>query len=130
MLGFGLFANDILGSDVDFGLGAKLGMRSILAFAGKAFAASNAGAYVVLPSFNGSMPRLLVALRQSFGDTWGTEAGYQFFKDSGLTLSLPFKNVLGANFDITAEYSMLAEGALWSGRSMAHDVSVNSIYKF
>lgn len=130
MLGFGLLANDILGSEIDFGFGAKLGMRSILAFSPKAFAASNAGMYVVLPSFNSSMPRLLLALRQSFGDTWGTEAGYQFFKDGGFTISVPFKNILNSNFDITAEYSMLAEGALWSGRSMAHDVSINSTYKF
>ena len=130
MLGMGVFANDIMGSDIDFGFGAKLAMRSILAFTPKAFAASNLGTYVVLPSFEGTMPRLLVGLRQSLGDTWGTETGYQLFKDSGVTLSLPFKNIMGANFDIKAEYSMLSDGALWSGGAVAHDLSICTSYRF
>ncbi len=130
MASLGIFANNIAGSGVDFGFGGKLALRSLTNFGASSFAASNVGAYVGLPDFNGSIPRVLFALRQSFGDTFGTQTGYQLLKDSGFTITAPFKNIANTNLDVTLEYNALVEGGFYSGRFMAHDVAVYTRYSF
>ncbi|PIQ27945.1 hypothetical protein COW36_22505 [bacterium (Candidatus Blackallbacteria) CG17_big_fil_post_rev_8_21_14_2_50_48_46] len=126
----GVFANNIAGSGVDLGLGGKVALRSLSNFASESFAAANAGAYVSLPDFGGSIPKILFAVRQSFGDTLGTEKGYQVLKDSGFTVSAPFRNIMGSHLDLVVEYNALMEGAFFSGRFMAHDLAVYSRYNF
>lgn len=130
MASAGLFANNIAGSGVDIGLGGKVALRSLTNFGGMSVAASNAGGYVSLPDFGGSIPKVLFAVRQSFGDTLGTEAGYQFLKDSGFTISAPFKNIANTNLDVTLEYNALVEGGFFSGRFMAHDLALYTRYSF
>lgn len=126
----GIFANNIAGSGVDLGIGGKVALRSLSDFAARSFAAANAGAYVSLPDFGGSIPKVLFAVRQSFGDTFGSERGYQLMKDSGFTVSAPFKNIMGSHLDLILEYNALMEGAFFSGRFMAHDLAVYSRYSF
>lgn len=125
-----VFANNIAGSGVDVGFGGKLALRSLTNFDASSFAASNVGGYVSLPDFGGSIPKVLFAVRQSFGDTFGTEAGYQFLKDSGITISAPFKNIANSNLDLILEYNTLIEGGFFSGRFMAHDLAVYTRYSF
>jgi hypothetical protein len=125
-----LFANNISGSGVDLGLGGKMAMRSLTNFSGESIAASNLGAYVSLPDFGGTIPKVLFAVRQSFGDTLGTETGYQVLKDSGITISAPFKKIGGSNLDLTLEYNALIEGGFFSGRFVAHDLALYSRYSF
>ncbi|PKL76386.1 MAG: hypothetical protein CVV27_10525 [Candidatus Melainabacteria bacterium HGW-Melainabacteria-1] len=126
----GIFANNVAGSGVDVGFGGKLALRSLTNFGASSFAASNVGGYVALPDFGGNIPKVLFALRQSFGDTFGTETGYQMLKDSGFTISAPFKNVAGTNLDLTLEYNALMEGGFFAGRFMAHDLAVYTRYSF
>lgn len=130
MASLGIFANNIAGSGVDVGFGGRLAMRSLTSLGASDFAASNVGGYVALPDFNGQIPKVLFGLRQSFGDTFGTERGYQFLKDSGITITAPFKNIAGTHLDLTLEYDALIEGGFFSGRFMAHDISVYSRYSF
>jgi hypothetical protein len=54
----------------------------------------------------------------------------QMFKDSGITVSLPYMNVGGSNVSVRAEYSMLLADELWSFRQVAHDLSLVTTYKF
>lgn len=130
MFSAALFANNVGGSGIDFGLGAKAALRGLFNFGGKGVAAANAGAYVSLPDFGGTIPKVLFALRQSFGDTLGSETGYQFLKDSGITLSVPFKQIAGTNLDVILEYNALMEGGFFAGRFMAHDLALYSRYRF
>lgn len=130
MASVGVFANNIAGSGVDAGVGGKMAMRSLTTITGPGIAAANAGGYLSLPDFGGSIPKVMFALRQSFGDTLGSEAGYQFLKDSGITISAPFKNIANTNLDLTLEYNALMEGGFFSGRFLAHDVAVYTRYSF
>ena len=130
MSSVGVFANNIAGSGLDAGLGGKVALRSLTSFGGSSVAAANMGGYVALPDFGGTIPKVLFAVRQSFGDTLGTETGYQFLKDSGITISAPFKNILNTNIDLTLEYNTLIEGGFFSGRFMAHDVALYTRYNF
>ncbi|HEY9841956.1 MAG TPA: hypothetical protein V6D23_15945, partial [Candidatus Obscuribacterales bacterium] len=130
MASLGIFANNIVGSGVDLGFGGRLALRSLTNFGASSMAASNVGAYVSLPDFGGSIPKVLFGLRQSFGDTFGTERGYQLLKDSGITISAPFKNIANTNLDLTLEYNALMEGGFFSGRFMAHDLAVYTRYSF
>ncbi len=126
----GVFANNVAGSGVDLGLGGKVAMRSLSSLGSNAFAASNVGGYLALPDFGGSIPKVLFAVRQSFGDTLGSDPGFQFLKDSGITISAPFKNIANTNVDLTLEYNTLIEGGFFSGRFMAHDVALYTRYNF
>lgn len=130
MSSVGVFANNIAGSGLDAGLGGKVALRSLTSFGGSSVAAANAGGYLALPDFGGTIPKVLFAVRQSFGDTLGTETGYQLLKDSGITISAPFKNILNTNIDLTLEYNTLIEGGFFSGRFMAHDVALYTRYNF
>lgn len=125
-----VFANNIANSGIDIGVGGKLAMRSLADLSNQSFAASNAGAYVSLPDFGGTIPKVLFGIRQSFGDTLGSEAGYQFLKDSGITISAPFKNIMNTNIDLTLEYNALIEGGFFSGNFMAHDMALYTRYNF
>lgn len=125
-----IFANNVANSGIDVGLGGKVALRSLTDLQGANFAAANAGGYVALPDFGGTIPRVLFAVRQSFGDTLGTENGFQLLKDSGVTISLPFRGIAGSGLDVTLEYNALIEGGFFSGRFMAHDVAVYSRYHF
>lgn len=130
MASLGIFANNISGSGVDLGVGGKLALRSLTNFEANSFAASNLGGYVSLPDFGGTIPKVLFAVRQSFGDTFGSNVGYQFLKDSGFTISAPFKNIANSGVDLTVEYNALMEGGFFSGRFMAHDLAVYTRYNF
>jgi len=141
MASLGLFFNNINGSGLDIGLGSKFAFRNLLSsFDATKVAASNAGLYIVFPSFDNAVPRLMIAARQSFSDSFGTKtiedtAGnivnpYPLFKDSGLTVSLPFRKMGGLDWDLVFEYNTLIEGALWSANFLAHDLGVYSIYRF
>lgn len=136
MLGFGFFWNNIFGSGLDFGFGSKLALRSLSEFNLNNFASSNLGIYFSLPDFNGLAPKVLLALRQSLGDTWGAETinnkntGRQLWKDAGITVSVPFNKIMETDLNLTLEYSSLIEGIFWSGKFMAHDFSLVSKYTF
>ncbi|PIQ26396.1 hypothetical protein COW36_14560 [bacterium (Candidatus Blackallbacteria) CG17_big_fil_post_rev_8_21_14_2_50_48_46] len=132
----GMFFNDLGGSGFDIQLGANLATRGI--FAVSDIAAANAGVALGIPFLNMGKGKdnikLILAARQSLGDNLGgsTDAGApnQMFKDSGLTVSLPYMNVGGSPLNIRAEYSMLLADALWQFRPVAHDVSVVTSYMF
>ena len=133
----GLLFNDLGGSGFDIQLGTNLATRGL--FNVGDLAAGNAGLAIGIPFMKASAPgkaslKLILAARQSFGDTFGasTAAGApnQQFKDSGLTVSLPFLNVADTPLNIKAEYSMLMADALWQFRPVAHDVSVVTSYNF
>lgn len=132
----GLMFNDLGGKGFDIQLGANLATRGI--FNVGDLAAGNAGLALGIPFYNAGAGKdnikLILAARQSFGDTFGasTAAGApnQQFKDSGLTVSVPYLNVAGTPLNIKAEYSMLMADALWQFRPVAHDLSVVTSYNF
>lgn len=133
----GLLFNDLGGSGFDIQLGANLATRGGLFNLGD-LAAGNAGLAIGIPFYNAGPGKdnikLILAARQSLGDQFGasTDAGApnQQFKDSGLTVSLPYNNVAGSPLNIRAEYSMLMADALWQFRPVAHDVSLITSYMF
>jgi len=132
----GLLFNDLGGSGFDIQLGANLATRGL--FNVGDLAAGNAGLALGIPFLNMGMGKdnikLILAARQSLGDTFGgsADAGApnQQFKDSGITVSLPYMNVGGSPLNVRAEYSMLLADALWTFRPVAHDVSVITSYMF
>ncbi|MEZ0369381.1 MAG: S-layer homology domain-containing protein [Candidatus Sericytochromatia bacterium] len=132
----GLLFNDLGGSGFDIQLGANLATRGL--FNVSDLAAGNAGLALGIPFLNMGMGKdnikLILAARQSLGDNFGssTDAGApnQQFKDSGITVSLPYMNVGGTPLNIRAEYSLLLADALWTFRPVAHDVSVVTSYMF
>lgn len=132
----GLFFNQIAGSGFDVQLGANLATRGI--FNVGDLAAGNFGLAVGIPFLNMGQGKdnikLILAARQSLGDSFGgsTDAGApnQMFKDSGLTISVPYMNVAGTPLNIRAEYSLLTADALWQFRPVAHDLSVVTSYSF
>lgn len=132
----GLLFNDLGGSGFDIQLGANLATRGL--FNVGDLASGNAGLAIGVPFLNMGKGKdnikLVLAARQSLGDSFGgsTDAGApnQMFKDSGLTVSLPYMNVAGSPLNIRAEYSMLLADALWQFRPVAHDVSVVTSYMF
>ncbi|MGV3524546.1 MAG: S-layer homology domain-containing protein [Candidatus Sericytochromatia bacterium] len=133
----GLLFNDLGGSGFDIQLGANLATRGGLFNLGD-LAAGNAGLVLGVPFLNMGEGKdnikLLLAARQAIGDQFGaaTDAGApnRQFKDSGLTVSLPYMNVGGSPLNIRAEYSMLMADALWEFKPVAHDVSVITSYMF
>ena len=141
MASMGVFLNNLSGSGLDIGLGSKFAFRNLSSILDVGnVAASNAGLYIVFPDFDNSIPRLMISARQSFGDSLGTTTvtdakgntfnPYPLFKDSGLTVSLPFKKIGGLDMDIVFEYSTLVEGALWSANFLAHDAAIYTTYRF
>lgn len=132
----GLFFNQIAGSGFDVQLGANLATRGI--FNVGDLAAGNVGIALGIPFLNMGAGKdnikLILAARQSLGDSFGgstdTGAPNQMFKDSGLTVSIPYTNVGGTPLNIRAEYSLLTADALWQFRPVAHDVSVVTSYMF
>lgn len=132
----GLLFNDLGGSGFDIQLGANLATRGL--FAVNDIAAANAGVALGVPFLNMGKGKdnikLILAARQSLGDNLGgstdTGAPNQMFKDSGITVSLPYMNIGGSPLNIRAEYSMLLADALWQFRPVAHDVSVVTSYMF
>lgn len=136
----GLMFNDLGGSGFDIQLGTNLATRNGLFNLGD-LASGNAGLAVGIPFLNlgegKDNIKLVLAARQSFGDSFGSAVdannaslGFQQFKDSGLTVSLPYNNVAGSPMNIRAEYSMLMADALWEFRPVAHDVSIVTSYMF
>lgn len=133
----GLLFNDLGGSGFDIQLGANLATRGL--FAVSDIAAGNAGIALGIPFVNmgegKDNVKLVLAARQSIGDNLGGAAAAagvpnQMFKDSGLTVSLPYSNIGGSPLNIRAEYSMLLADAVWQFRPVAHDVSVITSYWF
>jgi hypothetical protein len=136
----GLFFNDLGGSGFDIQLGANLATRGLFAISNTA--TGSAGLVLGIPFVNmgegKDMVKLLLSARQSIGDSLGNAqdaagaavAGYQMFKDSGLTASLMYNNIGSSPLNIRAEYSMLGAEELWSFKPVAHDVSVITSYWF
>lgn len=132
----GLLFNNLGDSGFDIQLGANLATRGLFNVSDLAY--GNAGIALGIPFLNMGMGKdnikLVVAARQSLGDSFGSSADAgapnQQFKDSGLTVSLPYLNVGGTPLNIKAEYSMLLADALWTFRPVAHDVSVVTSYMF
>lgn len=132
----GLLFNDLGGSGFDIQLGANLATRGL--FAVNDIAAGNAGVSLGIPFLNMGEGKdnikLVLSARQSIGDNLGastdTGAPNQMFKDSGLTVSLPYMNIAGSPLNIRADYSMLLADAVWEFRPVAHDVSVITSYMF
>jgi hypothetical protein len=132
----GLLFNDLGGSGFDIQLGANLATRGL--FNVGDLASGNAGIALGIPFLNMGKGKdnikLILGARQSLGDSFGgstdTGAPNQMFKDAGLTVSLPYMNVMGSPLNIRAEYSMLMADALWQFRPVAHDVSVVTSYMF
>jgi hypothetical protein len=122
-------------SGLDFGIGFKTGTRGFFNFG--SFIGSNIGVYAVLPEQE-MVPQLMLALRQSFGDNFGSPKDFNgndlakvsSLKDSGLTLSASFAQVPGTSIGLGLEYNALVEGALWSFNFMAHDIGIFTSYKF
>lgn len=136
----GLFFNDLGGSGFDIQLGANAATRGGLFNVGD-LAAANAGLAIGIPFLNMGEGKdnikLILGARQSIGDNMGAEVmvndvatNFAMFKDSGLTVSLPYMNVGGTPLNIRAEYSMLLADAVWEFRPVAHDLSVITSYHF
>lgn len=133
----GFVINNVAG--LDFGLGLKTGSRGLFNFS--SFTGTNMGLYVVLPEQE-ILPQLMFAIRQSFGDNFGSPKGkdnngilvdllkVSALKDSGLTLSASFGHIPGTSLGLAVEYNALIEGPLWSFNFMAHDLGVFTNYKF
>lgn len=135
----GLFFNNIQDSDVDIQLGANLATRGL--FQVQDMAAGSVGLAVGLPLWRPNKEqnqhvRLILAARQSLGDRWGqlpegATTPNQLWKESGLTVALPWKSVWNTRLDLTAQYSVMLADALWSWRQpLAHDISVVTRYNF
>lgn len=131
----GLFMNDVAGS-LDFGLGLKSATRGFFSFS--QIAATSIGGYVALPQKTEYMPKLLFAIRQNFGENFGSPVSFEggnllrvsSLKDSGVTLSASLANIPGTGIGVDVEYNGLIEGSLTSFNFMAHDFAVFSTYKF
>jgi hypothetical protein len=130
----GLLFNDLGGSGFDIQLGANLATRGL--FNVGDLAAANAGLSLGIPFVNMGKGKdnikLILSARQSLNNLGGsTEAGAApMFKDSGLTVSLPYMNIGGSPLNIRAEYSALMANELWKTSFVAHDVSVVTSYNF
>jgi hypothetical protein len=134
----GLMFNDLGGSGFDIQLGANLATRGL--FNVGDLAAGSVGAAIGIPFLNlgegKDNIKLVLAARQSLADNAFTATKNantmqnQMFKDSGITVSLPYMNVGGSNVSVRAEYSMLLADELWSFRQVAHDLSLVTTYKF
>lgn len=133
----GLFFNNIADSGIDVQLGSTLATRGL--FAVSDLATGSAGLALSFPLWRAESAgkddvRLMLAARQAFGDQFGAsgdaDALNQLYKDSGLTVSIPYQNICGTPLSITAQYSALYADALWQFRSVAHDVSLITRYSF
>lgn len=129
----GLFFNDIGDSGWDVQVGANLATRGL--FNVLDAATSSAGVAVGVPLYrpagSGESVKLILGARQSFGDRWGNVPNAegtpnQLIKDSGLTVSLPWKRVAGLPVDLSAQYSLLLADGVWQLRPVAHDLSIIS----
>jgi len=136
----GLLFNDLGGTGFDIQLGANAATRGGLFNIGD-LAAANAGLAIGIPFLNMGEGKdnikLVLGARQSIGDNMGNtvsindvDTNFAMFKDSGLTVSLPYTNVGGTPLNIRAEYSMLLADAVWEFRPVAHDLSVITSYHF
>jgi hypothetical protein len=130
----GLFFNDIADSGWDIQVGANLATRGL--FNVMDAATSSAGVAIGVPLYrpagtSGESVKLILGVRQSFGDRWGNVPDAegtpnQLIKDSGLTASLPWKRVAGLPVDLSAQYSLLLADGVWQLRPVAHDLSIIS----
>lgn len=134
----GLFFNNIQNSGFDVQLGANLATRGLFNLAD--LATGSAGVALGYQVWKGndnnrSDLRVVLGVRQSLGDNFGaapaTEGALnQLFKDSGITVSVPWKNIHNSNFSLQAQYGMLMADALWQGRIAAQDIAVIGTYEF
>lgn len=128
----GLFFNDIASSGIDIQLGANLATRGL--FNIQDSAGGSAGAAVGIPIWKAGADspeqvKVILAARQSLGNRFGNlpsdgTTPNQLFKDSGITVSVPWVHVGNQNIDIYAQYSMLMADALWDLRPVAQDISL------
>lgn len=129
------FMNNVA-ETLDFGLGLKTATRGLFNFGQNT--GTNVGFYVVLPPKTEMMPRLSLALRQTFGDNFGSPkdlAGkdlnkVSLFKDSGITLGASLAKLPGTTIGLDVEYNGLLEGSIFSSNFMAHDLGVFTTYRF
>lgn len=129
------FMNNIADT-LDLGIGLKTATRGLFNFGQNT--GTNMGFYVVLPPKTEMMPKLSFAVRQTFGDNFGSPVDLKgnsltkvsFFKDSGITLGASLARVPGTTIGIDVEYNGLVEGSLLSSNFMAHDLGVFTTYKF
>ncbi len=127
-----VFLNDIADSGWDVQVGANLATRGL--FNLNDMAAGSVGAALGIPVWkanDGSAQnmKLILAARQSLGNRFGNLPSdavtpNQLWKDSGLTVSLPWEHVGGSNIDLYAQYSVLMADALWTVRPVAQDLSL------
>lgn len=131
-----LFMNNLAGV-IDIGLGVKSATRGWMRL-DRGMLGTNVGFYASLPQKN-DMPKLTLAVRQSFGDNFGspknldgTNLGTKntFLKDGGVTLSAEMQKFMGTSVDLAAEYNILTEGSFLGGSTMAQDLAVFTKYKF
>lgn len=130
------FMNNLAGV-IDVGLGVKSATRGWLRL-DRGMLGTNVGFYASLPQKN-DMPKLTLALRQSFGDNFGSPKNLDggdlgvkttFLKDGGVTLSAEMQKIMGTSIDLAAEYNILMEGSFLGGSTMAQDLAVFTKYKF
>lgn len=126
----GLFLNDIASSGVDLQVGANVATRGL--FNLNDIAAGSVGAAFGIPiwrSGDAEQIKLVLAARQSLGNRLGNlpadaNTPNQLFKDSGVTVSIPWENVGGHKINLYAQYSVLMADAVWQMRTVAQDVSL------
>jgi len=132
----GIFMNDIGGSGFGWGLGTNMAGRDLLVgnFAGLLDA--NAALYLVLPTFDGFLPQIVVGARQGLSNGTlsflGAPAANTALPmgNSGLTASATYNNIGGSGWGLRAEYSSLMKSEFWNFAAVTHDLSVFSTYKF
>lgn len=135
----GVFFNNINDSDIDFQLGANFATRGLFQMAD--LSAGSFGAAFAFPLWRPEKDkpqhiRLMLAARQSMGDRWGilpvgSTTPNQLWKESGVTVGIPWKHVYNTNLDMTLQYSMMLADAIWSLRQpLAHDISIITRYNF
>lgn len=125
----GLFSNDIAGSGFGFGIGANMAGRDLLVGQFGNMMASNAALYVVVPTFDGFLPQIVVGARQDMSGLLGATGAPQF-GNSGLTASATYDNLGGSGFGVRAEYNSLMMSELWSFKPAVHDLGLFTTYKF
>lgn len=133
----GLFFNNIANSNVDVQIGTNLATRGLFNLGD--LSSGNAGVAVKFPLVlpQGARKddlRVIVGVRQAFGDNFGganTDGALtQLFKDSGITVTVPWKNVWSTPFSLKAQYDALFADALWQFRPVAMDIALIGSYEF
>lgn len=133
----GLFFNHLGNTAFDLQLGVNLATRGLFNLGD--LASGNAGVALAIPVVQPNAQRkddlrVIIGVRQAFGDNFGMANAdgvlTQLFKDSGVTVTVPWKNVWSTGFSLKAQYDVLLADAVWNLRPVAQDIALIGSYAF